>query len=86
LFTRVNKSQICHISKGILTVSGGNILFVTFLKFFLESTICSGMMVVAPLLMGAMKISSLEEISGEKQCLELLVLARVDGPGRQRLN
>jgi len=52
LFTGVNKFQICNISKGFLEVEAANILIVTFLKIFLENTICSGMMVVAPLLMG----------------------------------
>jgi hypothetical protein len=48
LFTGVNKFQFRNISKGILRVRCGNILSVTFLKIFLENTICSGKIVFAP--------------------------------------
>ena len=52
LFTEVDKWQLSNNKKAFLEISCGNILFVTFLKIFLESTICSGMMGVVPLLMG----------------------------------
>jgi hypothetical protein len=39
------------------------------------------MMVVAPQLMGLSKTTSLGGFSGNNKCLELLVLARIEGPG-----
>jgi hypothetical protein len=58
LFTAGNKFEFCNDEAGFGGIKGGNILFVTFLKIFLESTICSGRMVVAPLLMGEAKLES----------------------------
>jgi hypothetical protein len=63
LLTAGNKFEFYNNGAGFGGIWGGNILFVTFLKIFLESTICSGRMVVAPLLMGEAKVASFTEFS-----------------------